>query len=314
MAVHKIKSFIRHNQGFFQGAGGLELHYQSWHPASPPKAVVVGVHGHGDHSGGLGNIAQHLVIQGYIWYGLDLRGHGRSPGRQGHVQTWKDYQEDLKAFILWIRNQEADPPLFLLGHSLGGLICLEYALQYPSELQGVIAVSPALSYSGLSPVCLKIIRILSLVRPEYTIELRPDYTKLTRDTEAAEILAADPLRHAKMTLRLGRELLNSGNQVRARAHDLKVPLLMLYGLSDPITPAEGSRRFFGPVVLADKERHEYPQSLHRPFDDVNRAEVLGHLSAWLNRQADATFLPEKVRFIRSSTSAEAISTKSKASI
>ncbi len=284
MTVSEINTLTRHSQGFITGAGEAKIYYQSWHPDRSPRAVIVGVHGHGDHSGGLNNIIQHLLHQGYTWYGLDLRGHGRSSGQRGHLQNWREYQEDLRAFITWIKMQESNAAIFLLGHSLGGLISLEYALQSPRELNGIVAISPALRCSKLSPFWLKIINIISLIKPKHTIKLQDDYSQLTRDAEIVSILASDPLRHEKITLGLGRELLQAGNRVIAQAHNLQVPLLMLYGRNDMVALADGNRQFFSSVVLADKEYYEYPQSLHRPFDDLNRSEVLDHISAWLARK------------------------------
>ncbi|MGD0153078.1 MAG: lysophospholipase [Thermacetogeniaceae bacterium] len=275
-----------HSEGTFQGVRGTELYFQAWHPASPSRAVVVGMHGHGDHSGGLRNIIQHLVPQGYAWYGFDLRGHGRSPGPRGHIQKWSDLLGDLKVFLSQVRDREAESPVFLLGHSLGSLISLEYAMRHPEGLKGIITISPPLRYSGFSPATVLALRVLSIIKPDFTMEQQPDYTKLTRDPEVVKFLVADTLRHEQMTARLWRAVLDSQSWVRTHTFDLYVPLLMLYGLSDRITPAKETRQFFHSIPFANKEHHEYEQTPHRPFDDVNRAEVFGHLSAWLDKQTD----------------------------
>ncbi len=276
------------NEGTFTGTRDIELYYQSWHPASPSQAIVIGIHGHGDHSGGLRNIIKHLVSSGYAWYGFDLRGHGRSPGIRGHIEHWSDFRGDLQAFVSWVKHIEGEKPVFLLGHSLGGLISIEYALRNPEGLSGIISISPALGYSRLSPFKSILFRALSYLKLNLTLKSQPDYAKLTRDTEVVEILAADPLRHEQMTLKLWREFLNARNWVRAHATDLRLPLLMLYGLGDTITPASANRQFFNSLVFKEKEQHEYEQTLHRPFDDVNRAEVLAHLTAWLDRYNNIT--------------------------
>jgi len=83
---------LHHHEGTFIGTRHAELYYQSWHPTSHPKALVVGVHGHGDHSGGLRNIIKHLVPEGYAWYGFDMRGHGHSPGIRGHIEQWSGFR------------------------------------------------------------------------------------------------------------------------------------------------------------------------------------------------------------------------------
>jgi alpha-beta hydrolase superfamily lysophospholipase len=139
---------MQHTESTFQGAGGSLLYCQAWRPNGPATAVIVGVHGLGDHSGGLRNIIGHVLPRGYAWYGLDLRGHGRSPGPRGHVGSWSDFLDDLHAFLLWVRGRAAGVPVFLLGHSLGGLICLDYAMQHPEGLDGVIAISRPFALPG----------------------------------------------------------------------------------------------------------------------------------------------------------------------
>jgi alpha-beta hydrolase superfamily lysophospholipase len=278
---------LLHNEGTFLGIRDTELYYQSWHPTGPPRAVVVGVHGHGDHSGGLRNIIQYLVPAGYVWYGFDLRGHGRSPGTRGDIKHWSDFQGDLKAFVSWVKHIEGEKPVFLFGHSLGGLISIEYALQHPEDLSGIISTSPALGYSRLSPYKIILFYVLAYLKPNFTFKSQPDYAKLTRDIEIVKILAADPLRHEQMTLKLWQEFLNTRNWVRAHAPDLRVPLLMLYGLGDTITPATVNRQFLNSLIFKEMEYHEYEQTLHRPFDDINRDKVLAHITAWLDQHNNA---------------------------
>lgn len=273
-----------HTQGSFPATRNLQLYYQSWQPAHESKGVVVAVHGHGDHSGGLRNAIFHLVESGYSWYGFDLRGHGRSPGVRGHIQNWSDFQSDLDRFLHKVKETENEKAIYLLGHSLGGLISIEYALKKPEGLAGLIAISPALGYSRVSPLKTRVLRAFGYLRPDFTLKTQTDYAQLTRDAQVADVLAADPLRHEHMSLKLWRELDNCRHWVRSHAVDLSVPLLMIYGLDDSITPAAANQQFLRESALAEREHHKYGQTRHRPFDDVNRAEVLEHITDWLERQ------------------------------
>jgi alpha-beta hydrolase superfamily lysophospholipase len=275
---------MQHQEGTFQGVRETELFYQSWYPADRPRAVVVGVHGHGDHSGGLRNIVQHLVPKGYVWYGFDLRGHGRSSGLKGHIQSWADYREDLRAFLSMVKEHEPELPVFLVGHSLGGLISLEYSIHHPEGLSGITIICPPLSFSRYSPLMAQVIKALSWIKPDYATKQKSDYTKLTRDAEIIKSLAADPLRHEEMTARLADEIFKMQIWMQDHARDLKVPFLMLQGLADPITPPEGTHQFFYAVPYSNKKYREYEETPHRPFDDINRAEVLEHISGWLDAQ------------------------------
>ncbi|MGH7703703.1 MAG: alpha/beta hydrolase, partial [Gemmatimonadales bacterium] len=141
---------FEYQTGAFPGSGGLTLTYQSWRPRDrSPHAVVIAVHGLGDHSGLYAPGVEHLVPRGYAWYGFDLRGHGRSPGPRGHIQSWAEYREDLRAFLGLIGEMEPGRTRFLLGNSLGGLIVLDYALHYPESLDGVVAIGAPLGRIGV---------------------------------------------------------------------------------------------------------------------------------------------------------------------
>lgn len=115
---------------------------------------------------------------------------------------------------------------------MGGLISLDYALLHPERLDEVVAISPPLTYAGMSPGLLAFVRALSYVAPRLAIREKPDYAKLTRDTEVARVLAADPLRHAQATTALGRELMGAHSRVNAGAATLEIK-----GPHRPVPPA-----------------------------------------------------------------------------
>lgn len=243
--------------------------------------MVVATHGMGDHGGGLGAIGDRLVSQGYAYYAHDLRGHGKSPGQRGHFDRWSDLLEDLGALIGLARAQEPQIPLILLGHSMGGLLTLDYALAHPGAAHGVVAISPAVAL-GMSPWLMRSLGLLALLRPTMSIRTTPNFAELTRDEAAARRLAADTLRTYNMSPRLGSELWRAHQRVGARAAELRAPLLMLYGDADPITPAAGIGRFFEAAGSPSKQRHVYPGAVHRPFEDLCGPQMLDHLQAWLD--------------------------------
>lgn len=281
---------MRHYNSTYEGSDGSKLYYQAWLPGSKSRAVIVGIHGHGDHGGGLGSLISHLVPRGFSWYGPDLRGHGRSPGQRGHVESWTQFQNDLRSFLILVRERERNLPVFLLGHSLGGLIGLDYAIQYPEDLQGIISINPALSYSGFSPATAVFLHLLAALKPEYEIRLPADYSQLTRDQGSARRLSRDILRHNFITAQLGKELLKSGKRLQAGAHRLQVPLLMLYGANDTLTPIGGMRDFYRYAASNSKECYAYPDALHRPFDDWSRPQMLEDICSWISRQLEGSRL------------------------
>ena len=275
---------MTHGEGVFVKKDGVKLFYQSWHPTSANDTVIIGVHGHGDHSGGLQNIINFLLPQGYTWYGLDLRGHGYSSEVRGHINKWNDYIEDLNEFIKLIRLIEPNKQIVLLGHSLGGLISLDYAVKYPQDLRGIIAINPAVSFAKQSLYIKLFLKVISRINPTFIMKGKTDYSKLTRDNDMIKILSSDPLRHEQMSVSLICEIFNKQKSLLMNAASLKLPLLMQYSLNDEITPAEGIKSFYDAVTNQDKQFYAYENTYHRPFDDISRHVVLEDISSWLSKQ------------------------------
>ncbi|HEY74831.1 MAG TPA: alpha/beta hydrolase [Thermoflexia bacterium] len=272
---------MNHSEGTFQGYGGLELYYQRWRPEGEPKAVLVIVHGFGEHSGRYGNVVDWLVPKGYAVYGFDLRGHGRSPGQRGYIHRWAEYREDVRAFLTFVQEQEPGRPLFLMGHSMGGLIVLDYALHHPEGLQGVIGSGPALAQTGVSPFLVALGRLFSRFWPRFGLDTKLDATAISRDPAVVDAYVNDPLVHSVATARLGAEMTETMEWVNAHAADLRVPLLILHGGADRLVPPEASRAFLERVALEDKTYHEYEGYYHEPHNEVGWERPLADLEAWL---------------------------------
>jgi len=270
-----------HLEGTFQGFEGLELYYQRWRPGGEPKAVLTIVHGFGEHSGRYANVVNWLVPKGYAIYAFDLRGHGRSPGQRSYINRWAEYREDVRAFLTFAQKQEPGRPLFLMGHSMGGLIVLEYTLHYPEGLQGVIVSGPALAQTGVSPLLMALGRLLSRIWPRFTLETNLDATAISRDPAVVEAYVNDPLVHSVATARLGAEMSKAMAWVNDHAADLRVPLLILQGGADRLVSPEASRAFFERVASEDKTFYEYEGYYHEPHNDVGKERPLADLEAWL---------------------------------
>ena len=274
---------MQHSEGTFKGAGELDLYYQRWGPLGQRRAILIIVHGLGGHSGLFNNLVQYLVPHGYEIYGFDLRGHGRSPGQRGHIHAWVEFREDLNRFLSLIKLQTSGLPCFLLGHSLGGAIALDYILRFPDGLQGVIATAPAVGKVRVSPIKIVIGRLLSWLWPNFTLNTGIDQGVCSRDPAVVTAYAQDPLRHTKGSARLVTEFLTTATWIQTHIVDLQAPLLILHGGADRVAPSEGSCAFFQQVIFSDKERREYPESYHELHDDINHQEVLADLSNWLER-------------------------------
>jgi alpha-beta hydrolase superfamily lysophospholipase len=278
---------IDRSEGTFQGVGKLDLYYQCWQPQGHPRAILVMVHGLGGHSSKYINIVQHLIPKQYAIYAFDMRGHGRSPGQRGYINSWAEFREDLRTFLQLVQTQQPQCPMFLLGHSLGSIVVLDYVLRYPEEtaaLQGVITLAPSLGKVGVPKVKLLIGQLMSRIWPRFSLNTGLDLAAGARDEKVLAAYAQDILRHTLGTARLATEFLDTVAWVNNHAAEWKLPLLILHGGADRVTLPESSKVFYEQLTCADKKRIEYPEAYHELQDDLNYQEVLADLENWMEKQ------------------------------
>jgi alpha-beta hydrolase superfamily lysophospholipase len=272
---------LEHREGTFSGSGGIPLYYQAWLPTRPRRAVLVNLHGLGDHSGLYPNLAAHFPAGGIALYAYDMRGNGRSAGQRAYVRRWSEYRDDLHVFLNQVRQWEPGLPLFLLGNSLGGLVVLDYTLQHPNGLAGVIAAATPLGEVGVPPILMALGRLLSRVLPRFSLNVGMDLSGLARDPSVVEAVLADPLFHRRGTARLSTEVTAAIDRVQELAGNLAVPLLVLQGSADRLVPPDGSRSFFARVRYPDREFREYPEAYHGLFADLDFEQVLQDVERWV---------------------------------
>lgn len=277
----------RLREATYPAPDGRDFFYSVWE-AAPPRGVLVFVHGFGEHSGLYGGVARHFAARGYSVYVADQRGHGRSPGARGHVDSWADFRGDLGVFLAHVEEQNPSRPIVLVGNSMGAAVALDYALHAPGRLRGVVASSAPLAEVGV-PVWLRALgRVLAKVWPSFAMDARLDLSNLTRDEEAARAIVEDPLFHQRGTARLMEALTAVKAEILERAGEFRLPLLLLHGSDDKIASPEGSRRFLEGAASLDKVRKEYEGARHNLFHETNRLDVFRDLEAWIEpRLAEA---------------------------
>lgn len=252
-------------------------------PLTAPKAAIILIHGHGDHSGGLQNISESLVKNKYIVYAFDLRGHGQSSGKRGFIRSWDEFRGDLHEFRKLVALDQPELPLYIIGHSLGGLITLDYSLDYSEGIDGIVAISPGISYEVTRLEKLGI-SLMGRIKPDYSINKSGNLQLVARDSSKFTKYYSDVLRHNTVTPGLGRGLIQAISLVLEHPQSLKLPLLLQYGLADKITPPTKLRQFFNLIASEDKQAIEYASAKHRPFDEVGKKKFLGDLVGWLDQQ------------------------------
>lgn len=268
----------------FLGSGGLTLFRRAWRPDGVPRAVLVNLHGLGDHSGLYPMVSDHFVPQGFAVHAPDLRGNGRSLGQRGYVDAWSEFRADLASFLELVRQEEGNLPLFLMGNSLGALVVLDYAQHHPQGLRGVIAVAPPLGRLGVPAPLLALGALFSRVWPRFSLQTGMDLTGLSRDPAVIARVQADPLFHRRGTARLSTEVRDTITRLNTDAPSFPLPLLILHGSADRMVPPDGSRSYIQQVGHPDKQLLEYPGAYHGLLGDLNGAEVLRDLEEWIERR------------------------------
>ena len=293
-----VETQIRHETGEFEAPGAVRLVWQSWTPDGQAAAVLAVVHGYGEHGGRYGFLVDDIVPRGYTVFTFDLRGHGRSPGRRGHIDRFSDYLADTRAFLAQVRRACPDTPVVLLGHSMGGLIAAALAEEDDAALAqegdaglaqegdaglaGVVLSSPFLGLRLAVPALqIKAARLLSRVAPTLRMPNPLRAEQLSHDPAVVAAAAADPLNHRQATARWGVEILNAQPAVIAAAGRLRTALLLLYAADDPIADPRAAERFFERAGSADKAKRCYAGYYHEIFNEVGRAAVFEDLAAWL---------------------------------
>jgi len=265
---------------WFTTSDGVALHSVRLMPRVPPRAAVVVVHGFGEHVGSFSDALPVLAGEDRAAFAYDARGHGRSPGARGHLDAWETFPADLSAFLGFVRERAGAAPIFLLGDSLGTITVLDLALREPACCRGAIVCGAPLGAVGASPIVIAVARALARLAPRLPLNPRLDLTNISRDEARAHAYVNDGVYHQRATSRGIVVALDAIASVRARAGELRTPLLMLHGSADVIARPDAA--FFDAAGSADKTRRVYDGARHNLFQETNREEVLRDIASWID--------------------------------
>lgn len=271
-----------HAKGKLIGKRGVRLTYGQWYPQGEAQAVVVLAHGYAEHMGRYHHVIEALNEQGYIVFAIDHRGHGESEGERAWVEKFDYFSEDLHLLVLEAKGAHRTLPLFLLGHSMGGLIATRYALRYQDFLDGLILSGAAIQVGDdVPPALKKVSRFLSELTPTLPVIAKAEKV-LSRDPEVERRFSDDPLCYnGKLKARLGYEMMLASEEVRSRLDQLTLPLLVMHGTADRLTNPDGSRLLYERATSPDKTLHLWPDYYHEIFNEVEKEQVIAYLLDWL---------------------------------
>jgi alpha-beta hydrolase superfamily lysophospholipase len=291
----KHEPAVRHVSGQLSGAGGTRLHLQAWLPGPPGvaetagvDAVIAVVHGYGDHGGRYAWFGEAMAARGYAVYVYDLRGHGHSSGTRGQVKTFDEYLDDTEVFLGEVRRRQPGRPLFLLGHSMGGLIAARLVQERSPELSGLVLSSPFLALVvDVPPSKVVGAKLLAVVWPGKDVGNTVQAADLSHDQGVVESYVTDPLVHHVAPARWAVKTLAAQDAAMAGAGRITAPLYLLYGKDDPVADPAFAEELVARAASGDKTVRAYDDLLHECFNETGREQVYADLAAWLAARVSA---------------------------
>jgi len=272
-----------HVDGHFSGAAGGRIYWQGWTGPAEPRGAVVIAHGIAEHGGRYAHVGERLAAAGFPTYAVDHHGHGRSAGTRGNFDRMAGVVADLDIALRETGERHPGLPLFLLGHSLGGLISLEYATGDQSRLAGLILSGPAVEIAVGSKLERRAAGLLSRLTPNLGV-VPLDSSTVSRDPAVVSAYDSDPLNYRGRTrARSGAEILTTADGIVAKLSRLTLPLLILQGGDDRLVSPTSARIVAEHASSEDLTLNVYDGLYHEVFNEPEKDTVLDDVVAWLSR-------------------------------
>jgi alpha-beta hydrolase superfamily lysophospholipase len=270
----------------FDRPGGIRIFFRTWRPAGKPRAVVVINHGVNSHSGQYLWTGEQLAASGFAVYAIDMRGRGKSTGPRLYIDDAAEYVGDLAAFIKLAKSREPGLPVFLLGHSAGGVVGSTYVLDNQAELAGFICESFA--FRVYAPAfALAILKGLSAIAPKLPV-LKLKMDDFTRDPKALAALKADPLTlNETQPVKTVVALVRATERMARDFPTIKLPVFILHGTKDKATVPSGSQFFYDTAGSKDKTLKLYEGHYHDLLNDAGKEGVMADIVSWIDKRLPA---------------------------
>lgn len=273
---------MKHEEGFFKGDRNHRIYHQRWLPKGKTKAILIIVHGLAEHSGRYMNLVNHFVPLGFSVHAFDHIGHGRSDGARVYMQRFTDFTDTLVTFRKSIDSLHKGEPIFLVAHSMGGLIGALYLTEHQEGLAGAVLSGPAVKVPDNVPqAAIYAGKIFSTLAPKLRL-MALDSSGVSRDPAVVRAYETDPLVYrGKMTARFGSEMLRAMRRIEDEASRIKLPLLVLQGAADRLVDPAGSQKFHDRVASPDKRIILYEGLYHEVFNEPEHDRVFHDMEAWI---------------------------------
>lgn len=266
-------------------ADGTDIYRQTWRPGGETRAAIVLVHGLGEHSSRYAHLARRFTDAGFAVFALDMRGHGKSGGSRGDLRI-DEAVSDVADLVNEASAEYPGLPVFVYGHSLGGLISMTFAVRRHPDIAGLVASAPALdSELREQKVKFAMANLLGGLLPGIAIPTGLDPEGVSRDPEVVAAYKADPLVHDKGSFALAKQTFSAMDAMMAQT-GFPVPLLIIHGTADRLTVPSASKVFTEQVV-GDVTLIEYDGMFHEPHNEPEQAEVFADVMQWLEPKVTA---------------------------
>lgn len=272
---------VRHTRA----RGSSRLYRQSWTPDGDVRAGVLLVHGLGEHSSRYTHVAKHLTGRGFAVHTLDHYGHGKSDGQPGYVERFSVFLDGVAALLHKVQGETPELPLFLIGHSLGGLIATAFLLEQQAAFRACVLSGPAIKSDQAPPaIVIALIRLIAILAPTAPL-IQLDASGISRDHDVVNAYMNDPLvHHGKLSARLLSEMSATMKRTLGKAGEIHIPILLMHGDADRLTAPSGSVELHAKIGSEDKTLKLYPGLFHEIFNEPEQEAVLADMSRWLEAQ------------------------------
>ena len=272
-------------EDYLDGSGG-RIFTRHWEPEGRPKANLVICHGVNSHGGQYVAAGEEFLSRGYAVTALDLRGRGKSDGERFYIESIDEYVADVSLTIEHARGKHPELPIYLLGHSAGGVTSTTYALDYQDRIDGLICESFA--FRVFAPnFALKVLEGASHVLPHAHV-LRLKMEDFSRDPEWVAQLNADPLTLDEVQpIATVAAFARAGERFEREFGKITLPVFILHGTEDKATRPDGSQQFFDEAGSADKTLKLYEGYYHDLLNDLGREVVFEDIDAWISERLPA---------------------------
>ncbi len=273
---------IESSEETVNGKDGNQIFFRSWHPPGPPSALVVICHGVNSHSGQYEWTARQLAGSGFVVYALDLRGRGKSSGERFYIEDIDEYVGDLATLVDLAKTRESGLPVFLLGHSAGGVVSCVYTLEHQAELDGFICESFAFKVPAPG-IALSLIKGLSHIAPRAKV-LKLHNEDFSRDPEAVRALNSDPLIAGEVQpASTVAALVRADDRLEKSFDQITLPVFIMHGTVDKATVPAGSQFFYEHAGSPDKTLKMYEGHYHDLLNDYGKEDVLADTTHWIRQ-------------------------------